>query len=606
MRVKPLGKLIILLVVLGIAVGGFRIWKGSGAFSGLMPGSTEANSVDVKKIDLPTMVDPATGSSMSVSLPQNGSAGCSDKPEVRMLGYAWNAQMGLMFSIGGPQATQGSLMCQNGVNLKWSRQDDNGKLTDALVAFATDLSQGNSNPDKGAHFVTIMGDGSATFLKGLNDALKKLGPDYRAKVVGSIGYSRGEDKFLGPASWKIDPTSSRGGVVAGVIRDGDWNITQKWLGDNSLKTNPNEKTWDPDALNWINADDYLDAAKKYITGYSEDRKVVKDGKLTGETKHVTVDGVVTWTPGDVNIATQKGGIVPIVSTKEYASQMPCVVIGIDKWMKTHRDIVDGMLLAIAEGGEAVKASDAALKKASEVSAQLYNEKDADASYWMKYYKGMDQRDKTGVTVSLGGSKASSLSDSFVSFGMVSGGANLFGATYQLFGNLVVEQYHNLVPSIDPLDQVLDTSYYRDLQKKNVDTTAASPTMKVPTATEATKSYVVSKKTWHIPFDSGRASFSPAANHDLERLRQDLLVASNTTVEIHGHTDNVGNPAANMQLSEARAFAVKAWLEKNFPLNFPAGRIKVFSHGQEQPLEPNSTGAGRAANRRVEVIIQGIK
>jgi len=600
MRIKPVGKIVIILLAFGIAIAGYRMWKGPDAFKSLAPGSTESQGgVNVSQITLPTIND-SSGSGKVVSMPDSGSGGCTEKPEVRMLGYAWNAQMGLMFAVGGPQATMGSLMCENGVNMKWARQDDNGKLTDALVAFATELSQGNANPEKGAHFVAIMGDGSATFLKGLNDALKKLGPDYRAKVVGSIGYSRGEDKFMGPATWKLEPSASRGGLCAGVIRDGDWNIAQKWLGDNGLKTNPNEKTWDPDALNWVNADDYLDAAKKYITGYSEDRAVVKNGKKTGETKHVTVNACVTWTPGDVNVAQQKGGLVPIVSTKDYASQMPCVIIGIDKWMKGHREIVDGMLLATAEGGDAVKSSDSALNKAAEVSAKLYGEKDG--SYWAKYYKGAEEQDKTGVPISLGGSMASNLSDSFVSFGMAEGGANLFGATYSLFGNLVVEQYPNLVPSIDKVEDIQDKSYYMDLKNKHVTTVAAQPTVKQGAA----PGIQLSKKIWHIPFDTGKASFSGAAQHDLERLRQDLLVASNTEVELDGHTDNVGNPSANMNLSEARAFAVQNWLEKAFPLNFPKGRVKVVAKGQTEPLVPNTTAEGRAQNRRVEVIIQSVK
>ena len=313
MKLKPTGKLVILILAFGFAIGLWKLWGRFG--NALAPSAATVASVTPGKADLPTMqTTDSNGNATTVSLP-GSAAGCADKTPVRLLGYAWNAQMGLLFANGGAQATQGSLMCDNGVNLNFARQDDNGKLQEALTAFATELSQGNANPEKGAHFVTIMGDGSAAFLKPLNDALGKLGPEYRAKVVGACGFSRGEDKFMGPAEWKANPIASRGGVVAGVLRDGDWNIAQKWLGDNGLRTNPDEKTYDPDALNWVNASDYLDAGQKFIAGYSEDRPVVRNGKPTGETKHITVNGVVTWTPGDVNVAEKKGGLVSIVSTK---------------------------------------------------------------------------------------------------------------------------------------------------------------------------------------------------------------------------------------------------------------------------------------------------
>ncbi len=595
MKIRPLGKLVLFILAAGVAFGAYRMWDR------IAPGATGSGTVQPGKIDLPEMGVSGGGSGTNVALPGTGS-GCSDKPEVRMLGYAWNAQLGILLANGGAQATNGSLMCKHGINFKWSRQDDNSKLTEALITFATELSRGSSNPSKGVHFVTIMGDGGAAFLKGLNDSLRKIGPEYMAKIVGTAGYSRGEDKFMGPAEWKANPAASRGAFCAGVLRDGDWNIAQKWLGDNGLRTNTDEKTYDPDALNWVNANDYIDAAQKYVTGYSEDRPVVRNGKRTGEVKHISVNSCVTWTPGDVTVAQKKGGLVSIVSTKEYSSQMPCVIIGINKWMKSHSDLVQGMLLAIGEAGDQIKSSPNALKKATQVAADLFHESGAGPDYWEKYFRGTTERDATGQTVELGGSSVNNIADSLLSLGLVPGSANLVAATYTVFGDVVKKQYPNLVPSYYPADQIVDTSYMQQISQSNAPTqvavTQAKP--KFPESAPVTK--VVSKRSWHIHFQTGRAAFSPDAARELEKLRRDLLVASGTAVEVHGHTDNVGNADSNMKLSEQRAFAVSRWLEKSFPVNFPRGRVRVFAHGQTNPIAPNDSESGRSENRRVDVVM----
>ncbi|MCW3053997.1 MAG: Outer rane lipoprotein omp16 precursor [Chthonomonadales bacterium] len=592
-QIKPAGKVVIFILVLGVALGLFKFIK---AYA---PGAATQNAVVPHPADLPPRTE-SNSTGAPVTIPGTG-PGATDQPEVRLLGYAWNAQMGMHFAIGGPQTTQGSLMDKHHVNFKFARQDDNGKLQEALVAFATAVSQGESNPTKGANFCTIMGDGSATFLAGLNDALKKLGPEYTAKIVGAIGYSHGEDKFMGPADWKKNPTASRGGLVAGVLRDGDWNIAQKWLGDNGLRTNPDEKTYDPDALNWVNASDYMDASQKYIAGYSEDRPVVRNGKRTGETQHVTVQGVVTWTPGDVIVAQKKGGLVSIVSTKEYNSQMPCVIIGIDKWMKTHRTTVENMLQAIAEGGDAVKSNTAALHRAAEVSEIVYAEKGSDAAYWEKYFKGVVENDVTGQPVDLGGSSANNLADELLTFGLIPGSANLFATTYKVFGDIVVAQYPNLVPSYPPVSAILDTSYIQAVAKRVAPSQAeiTEATTKYPIKPNAPK-IPVGRRSYDIHFNTGTATIAGDSQRELEKLRNSLLVAGGTTVEIHGHTDSQGNADANMRLSEARAFAVKKWLQSKSPKNFPDERIQVQAHGQTQPLAPNSDESGRAKNRRVEI------
>ncbi len=600
MKIKPVGKLIILLLVMGGAFGAWRLFGDK-----LAPSAPIKASVTPKVGDLPAMnnaSDNSGGSSVNVAMP-GSDAGCSDKPEVRILVWAWNAQMGAMFANGGVQATSGSLMCQKGVNLKFIRQDDVSKMQEELIAFATAVSKGDKNPSIGAHYVAIMGDGAATFLQTLNEKLKRLGPEYIGRVVGTIGYSRGEDKFMGLPQWKVDPNSARGGVVSGYLRDGDWNIAQKWLSDNSLPNNPDEKTYDPEALNWIAANDYIDAAEKYITGYTETRPVVRNGKKTGETKKITVGGVVTWTPGDVNIAQKKGGLVSIASTKEYSSQMPCTIIGINKWMRANRSTVENMLAAFLEGGDAVKSSSQAMQRGAEVSAEVYKEQDA--AYWTKYYRGVTEKDAQGISVELGGSSVSNLTEALYTFGMIKGSQNLFAATYSVFGDIVKQQYPEFVSTYPPVSEILDTSYLEAIAKRAAPT-ATTIARIAPTFTNKPKNKnapVLSRRNWNIQFQTGQAAFTPTMQKTLSALRRDLLVAGSTYVELHGHTDNVGNADKNMQLSEQRAFAVKKWLEKQAPLNFPAGRIRVFAHGQQQPVEPNANDTGRAKNRRVEIVLR---
>lgn len=604
MKVKTPGKIVGLLLVVGIAIGAYNLINRTGALGNLAPEAAVKGSKVPQRADLPKQPGDPGYQPVAVTLPSSRRANVSG-PEVRFLLWAWNAQMGLMLANGGSEVSEGSLMAKNGVNLRLIRQDDPSKMQEELIAFAKALKNGDDQPTVGAHFVAIMGDGSAAFLKGTNDVLRKLGPEYTAKVIGSAGYSRGEDKFMGPQAWKNDPKKAMGGVCCGYLRDGDWNIAQKWLADNGLKNNPDEKTYDPDALNWVASSDYLDAAEKYITGYKETRPVVRNGKKTGEMKEITVQSVVTWTPGDVNVAQKKGGLVKIVSTKEYSTQMPNTIIGIDKWMKANRGTVEKMLDATFKGGSMVRQSSEALSKAAAVSNEVYGEQGTGPEYWEKYYKGIIEPDAQGLQVDLGGSSVNTLADNLILFGLEAGAQNLFGATYTVFGKIVQDQYPELLPSFDPVEQIQDTSYLLALSKRSAPTTSerkeAEPRVETKPQDKTVK---YGEKKYMIQFQTGRAEFTPSARAELERMLNQLLISQALTVEIEGHTDNVGNADANMALSEMRAFAVKKWLEDRAPKNFPQGRIKVKALGQSQPEVPNTSEANRALNRRVVIIQRG--
>ncbi len=232
-----------------------------------------------------------------------------------------------------------------------------------------------------------------------------------------------------------------------------------------------------------------------------------------------------------------------------------------------------------------------------VSALVYGEQTPD--YWFKYFHVVQEKDAQGLDVELGGSSVNNLADNLQLFGMAPGAANLFAATYTVFGDVVKSQYPKLVPSYYPVEQVVDTSFIKELAAAP---TASAAEPDLPKFTAAAVKDVLSRKAWDIKFETGSAKFKPEAVAQLKALFNDLVVAGGANVEVHGHTDDVGSQESNNRLSEERAFAVKKWLQEASKVNFPDERVRVFSHGAAQPLEPNSTPDGRAKNRRVEIVI----
>lgn len=103
---------------------------------------------------------------------------------------------------------------------------------------------------------------------------------------------------------------------------------------------------------------------------------------------------------------------------------------------------------------------------------------------------------------------------------------------------------------------------------------------------------------YFNFETASATLPPAANSQLDQIAAMLKSAPALSLEIGGHTDNVGDAAANTKLSDARAQAVmKALIDRGVP----AGRLTAKGYGSSQPVADNRSDAGRAKNRRVELV-----
>lgn len=104
----------------------------------------------------------------------------------------------------------------------------------------------------------------------------------------------------------------------------------------------------------------------------------------------------------------------------------------------------------------------------------------------------------------------------------------------------------------------------------------------------------------INFESNSADVPPARKRFLERAAEKFkLLIGNPAVGIGGHTDNVGNAAANLSLSQDRAKAVRGLLV-NFGVNPKVVTAKGF--GSDKPKTANNTDEGKFQNRRIEYTV----
>ncbi len=112
------------------------------------------------------------------------------------------------------------------------------------------------------------------------------------------------------------------------------------------------------------------------------------------------------------------------------------------------------------------------------------------------------------------------------------------------------------------------------------------------------SMVLSDDSVKFPLDSAR--LSPEAETRLTDFVTKLTSDNrNVYVEIQGHTDTTGSDAGNMRLGQARAEAVRLFMNQH---GVPLNRMATISYGDTTPVAPNNTRAGRAQNRRVVLIV----
>jgi cytochrome c oxidase subunit II len=124
------------------------------------------------------------------------------------------------------------------------------------------------------------------------------------------------------------------------------------------------------------------------------------------------------------------------------------------------------------------------------------------------------------------------------------------------------------------------------------------------AVESTAATDKTLRLKYVNFETGSATLTADSRYELDNLVKAMNDYPTLTIEVAGHTDNVGEAAANMALSNLRAQSVASYLSGK---GITAGRLRPRGYGDTKPVDPaadNNTDENRAKNRRTEFTILG--
>lgn len=588
-RVKP-GFFVLVAVVLAVMVYFAASYFGLG-ISDIGPMLRGADKATITTSDRQTItVDPKTIPASQVKAPER----TTDNPDVVIGGWTWQTESGIIDAVGGPGYSgdyPDSCLAQAGITrTKFVVMNDTSEQIKAISSGAM-------------HIGTTTGDQSAVDLAGLNRVLGRNG----AKAFFSAGYSSGEDAAFMPESIKTNPQNARGIVIVTAVPYCDWNVVVDWATDNKIPVNPDEATYDPDAINFVNAADHLEAAEKFVQNAS----VSLRNKKTGTTESRSIDGVSTWTPGDVAAVEGRPRVVykgkeekitRIISTQQYNYMMPNILFADEKFINQHKPYLETLTKCILRSNDKIRQDPNYFRnRIAVLNSVVFNIPNRGADFWATYFYG-----STLNGVPLGGSRVNNLAEVRHLFGMDQGvniDQSVFGITYMDHANRVKLMMPERLPTILPASQVVDLSIIQAITAGGERSSTATYTSQFESSGQG-NTFV--SANYQIVFDSGSNTVKPTPEN-LRALNEILSVltrSGNTKVLLEGHTDNVGNDGSNLALSKARANAVWQYLKQMDRNNIVTeSRLRsIEGYGSYRPVADNNSDYGRAQNRRVTLVL----
>jgi len=141
----------------------------------------------------------------------------------------------------------------------------------------------------------------------------------------------------------------------------------------------------------------------------------------------------------------------------------------------------------------------------------------------------------------------------------------------------------------------ETGYYMDIQEARLRQEFSSEDIVIQRDRDIIRLVIPGQAM----FEKNSVRLNPNVMASLDSIAQVLSEYSKTLVAVEGFTDNSGVPDYNQHLSEQRALSAGSYLAKK---GVDTERLIIVGYGDQRPLANNSTEAGRAMNRRIELTL----
>ena len=531
MRLTVAGKFILLVLFLGLAIGGYRLWQ-----------SKKTGSVG-------SIVQKGGGSGSGTS--DNGGANDTEGDQ-GLLGRP--LRVGIVTWPG----YAGGIVANNGFKpnkqcIYWN----NHKLLVEFILMEDVDARAKAFARGGKDGVDIVWSTVDFWGNELPGFLKS---GVKAKAIMQVDWSRGGDAIVADKSIQRIEDLKNKRISLALFTPSHW-LLEYSLQNSSLDESEQERI----VKSLVGKNASPDARTDFVAG--------------------KVDAAVVWEPDVSEALAKRPGSHILVSTKTAANLIADLMVAREDFIAQHPDVIKAFVAGWFDGtAEANRAPNKA------VSVLMDNE---------PLYK--DLGEKT-TREGLSEVRWADLNDNAKMFGL-GGDEPLFDRIFTQASKSWVRRGYitqAVSPKVAKDDQFLRDLY--DAVPKEVRVPTPKEEFKFPAKAPAavTAAKPVFTKPVNIYFPTGGAALDANGRQVLDQVALTAQTYSNAYLRVEGNTDNVGSTSANVALSQQRAQAIVNYLVKRY--GFSPGRFIAKGNGPAKPVASNATDAGRAKNRRTDILV----